>query len=37
LSEPESYLDVAEKAADDESPDSEIDETDPDDPGPSVH
>jgi segregation and condensation protein B len=40
LSEPESYLDVQEKAADDESPDSAIDEIDPDDPddpGPSVH
>jgi len=40
LSEPESYLDVTEKAVQDESPDPAIDETDPDDPddpGPSVH
>jgi hypothetical protein len=37
LSEPESYIEVTEKAEHDESSDEAIDDIDPDDPGPSVH
>jgi segregation and condensation protein B len=37
LSEPESYIEVTEKAEHGESSDEAIDDIDPDDPGPSVH